>query len=195
VLQWHGFIIYHSTLDHLVTFRIITEECRNDKTDLICCFIDFRKYFDTMPRTNLWNRLEELKVPFELRFVTVRLNEKFIAKFRNIDGCSKEINCNIGVKQGFPLSPTLFDIYIDKLEDFLEDANCVGPTLACIIIILLLYSNDILLYMTTIAWRKCLHTNILELIFITIFNWNYSVEKRINGGGNIIMGLKIIVNQ
>jgi hypothetical protein len=26
-------------------------------------------------------------------------------------------------------------------------------------------------------------------------NWNYSIEKRINGGGNLIMGLKIIVNQ
>jgi hypothetical protein len=60
---------YHSTVDHLVMLRIIVEECHNNKTNLLCCFIDFRKYFDTVPRTNLWNRLEELKVPFKLRVV------------------------------------------------------------------------------------------------------------------------------
>ena len=57
----------HSTTDHLVTLRIIVEECRNDKSNLFCCFVDFRKDFDMVPLNNLWNRLEELKVPFELR--------------------------------------------------------------------------------------------------------------------------------
>jgi hypothetical protein len=113
-------------MDYLVTFRIISRECCNDKIDLLCFLTDFRKKIDIVPRTNLWNRLEELKVPFELRFVVVRIYEKFIAKFRNIEGCSEEINYNVGVKQGFPLSPTLFDIYIDKLQDCLEDAICVG---------------------------------------------------------------------
>jgi hypothetical protein len=45
--------------------------------------------------------------------------------------------------QGSPLSPTIFGIYIDKLEDCLDVAGCVGPTLASIVIILLLYVNDI----------------------------------------------------
>ena len=55
--------------------------------------------------------------------------ENVIVKFKNIEGWSKEINCNIGVKQGCSLSPTLFGIYIDKLEDCLEKTGCVGPTL------------------------------------------------------------------
>jgi hypothetical protein len=136
---------YHSTMDHLVTLRIIAKECHNNKTNLLCCFVDFRKYFDIVPRTNLWNRLEEIKVPFELRVVVVRLYENVISKFRNIKGWLKEINCNIGVKQGCPLSPTLFGIYIDKLEDCLEEVGCVGPTLTGIVIILLLYTDDIVL--------------------------------------------------
>jgi len=50
------------------------------------CFIDFRKTFDTMPKTNLWNWSEELNVPFELRVVAIRLYENIITKVRNIKG-------------------------------------------------------------------------------------------------------------
>jgi hypothetical protein len=132
-------------VDHLVTLRIIAEECHNNKTNLLCCSVDFRKAFDTIPRTNLWNRLEALKVPSELRVVVAWLYEIVIAKFRSTEGWSEEIDCNIGVKQGCPLSPTLFSIYIDKLEYCLEVASCVGPTLTSIVIILLLYANDIVL--------------------------------------------------
>jgi hypothetical protein len=84
-------------------------------------------------------------VPFELIFAAIRLYEKAISKFKNTEGWSKEINCNIRVKQGCPLSPTLFSIYIDKLEDFLEEAGCVDPTLSVIVINLLLYDDDIVL--------------------------------------------------
>jgi len=39
-----------------------------------------------MSRNNLWNILEELKVPLELRAVAVRLYKTFIAKFKGIEG-------------------------------------------------------------------------------------------------------------
>jgi hypothetical protein len=43
------------------------------------------------------------------------------------------------------LSSTLFGIYIDKLEDCLEEAICVGPTFTGIVIDLFLYADDIVL--------------------------------------------------
>jgi hypothetical protein len=43
------------------------------------------------------------------------------------------------------LSPTLFGIYIDKLEECLEKAGCVGTTLTGIVINLLIYVDDIVL--------------------------------------------------
>jgi hypothetical protein len=49
------------------------------------------------------------------------------------------------VKQGCPLSPILFGIYIDKLENCLEKEGCVGPTLTGIVINLLLYAKDVVL--------------------------------------------------
>ena len=82
--------------------------------------MDFIKSFDTIPRNNLCNRLEELKVPFELRAAAIRLYENVIVKFKSNEGWSKDIKRNVGVKQGFPLSPTLLGSYIYKLKDFLE---------------------------------------------------------------------------
>jgi hypothetical protein len=159
---------YHSIVDHLVAFRIIAEEFHNTKTNLFCCFVDFRKAFDVVPRKNLWNRLEEIKVPPELRDAVIRMYVNVIAKFTKTEGWSKEINCNIVVKQHFPLSHTLFGIYIDKLEDCLEKTGCVEPTLISIVINILLYANDIIL---------------MEL------------RKGLLGDGKLIMGLKTIVNQ
>jgi hypothetical protein len=105
----------------------------------------FRKVFDMVPRKNLWNRLEEIKVPLKLRVSAIRMYENAIAKFKNTKGWLKEINYNIGVKQGCPLSPSLFGIYIDKLEDCLEKKGCVIPTLTRIVINILLYVDDIVL--------------------------------------------------
>jgi hypothetical protein len=68
-------------VDHIVTFRIIAEEFHNTKINLFCCFVDFRKSFDMVPRKNLWNRLEEIKVSLELRDVVIRMYENVIAKF------------------------------------------------------------------------------------------------------------------
>ena len=80
-----------------------------------------------------------------MRAFAIRLYENVIAKFKSNEGWSKDIKCNIGSKQGFPLSPTLFGIYIDKLEGCLEEAGCAGTTLAGIVIILLLYADNIVL--------------------------------------------------
>jgi hypothetical protein len=82
-------------MNHFVTFRIIAEEFFNTKTNFCCCFVDFKKTFDMVPKKNLWNRLEEIILPLELRAAAIRMYEKAIAKFKNIEGWSKEINCNI----------------------------------------------------------------------------------------------------
>jgi hypothetical protein len=49
-------------------------------------FVDFRKAFDMVPKKNLWNRLEEIKVPLELRVAAIRMYENVIAKFKNTEG-------------------------------------------------------------------------------------------------------------
>ena len=58
-----GFRPKHSTIDHLISIRVLMEESRLKGQALYCCFVDFTKAFDTIPRAGLWKRMEHIGVP------------------------------------------------------------------------------------------------------------------------------------
>ena len=165
-----GFRRHHSIIDHLVTLRIIVKAHQNSKRDPFYCFLDFRKDFNTIPRDKLWERLEEIMVPTKLRIAMICLYQTVIAKVKTNEGWSKDIKCNVRVKQGCPLSHTLFGIYINKQEECLEIAGCKGTKLAGIIITLLLYVDDIVLPFF-LQGTMMNYTNNLRLSMSTAPRW------------------------
>ena len=71
-----GFRPKYSTIDHSITLRHLIEKVWDTSgTEAFCCFVDFKKAFDTVPRNKLWDRMEELEVPKELRSAVYRLYE------------------------------------------------------------------------------------------------------------------------
>jgi hypothetical protein len=140
-----GFRPKHSTVDHCITLRHIIEKVWEKKEEVFCCFVDFRKAFDAVPRDKLWGRMEELGVLRHLRAVVHRLYEEVKVKTITSVGISEIFRSDIGFKQGFPLSPTLFGLYIDKLEEWLNSQGGDGIHLGKFIIRLLLYTYDLIL--------------------------------------------------
>lgn len=49
-----GFRRAFSTTDHVFTLRCMIDQARVRKRKLYCCFVDFRKAFDTVPRERLF---------------------------------------------------------------------------------------------------------------------------------------------
>ncbi len=61
------------------------------------------------------------------------------------EGVTSSFKCQQGVKQGCPLSPLLFGLYLDALEGHLDGRECDAPTLANVHVWLLLFANDLVL--------------------------------------------------
>ena len=81
---------------------------------------------------------------------------------RSSKGLSKAAASTIRLKQGCPLSPTLFGLYIDEVSHYIERFGGLGARLAGIAIRILLYADDIVLISDTLEGLQR-HLNALKL--------------------------------
>lgn len=86
--------------------------------------------------------------PDEWREVVNMLYEQLSDKIRTQEGLLEIFNNDVGVKQGCP-SPILFGLYMDKLEDWINEKG-VGVNIADIIKIVL-YADDVILIARTLC--------------------------------------------
>ena len=84
-----GFRSKHSTVDHGITLRHIVEKVWEDKEEVFCCFVDFKRAFDTVPRDKLWHRMEEIEIPVHYRAVVHKMYEEVKVKIRTSVGISE----------------------------------------------------------------------------------------------------------
>ena len=107
-------------------------------------------------------RRETLGVPTDMLWGIYALYESVSGKVRSSKGLSEAMAGTIGVKQGYPLSPTLFGLYIDEVSHCIEKFRGSRECLVGIAIQLLLYADD------TVLISDCLkglqrHPNALKL--------------------------------
>ena len=146
-----GFRKEFRTTDNIFILRSLIDKQRQTRLKgkagkLYCCFVDFRKAFDTVPRAVLWQVLEELGVTGRILDVIKSLYALDSAAVRSSQGISAIFRCLMGVKQGCPLSPTLFGLYVDGLEKHLLNMTDIdAPTLMGVMVPLLLYADDLIL--------------------------------------------------
>ena len=117
-----GFRPRLSTVHQLFALQHFVDKHFGSGQPLYTCFIDLKGAYDKVQRPLLWLVLQRLGMP-----------EQMIQAIKSLyEGCSVTMNIagwhgqtrasETGVKQGCPLSPTLFGLFIDGLERFLRRA-------------------------------------------------------------------------
>ena len=145
-----GFQKNKRTSDHIPTLKTVVNKYVVDKKGkkLYTCFVDFQKAFDSVWHEGLFRKLENKGI-----------NGNFLQLIKNIYSktkCAVKINNKTtnffsyekGVQQGNPLSPLLFNLYINDLFGALQNENPVTlndqqPFNA------LMYADDLIIMSTT----------------------------------------------
>ena len=120
-----GFRKLYSTIDHVFLLKCIIDLCRFKRQKLYCAFIDYQKAFDSVWRDGLWYKLINF---YSIKGNIINVIKSMYANTKShvlVNGCtSQSFDCLVGVRQGENLSPLLFSLYINDLEEYLlENGN------------------------------------------------------------------------
>lgn len=84
----------------------------------LLAFIDFKKAYDVVPHSMLWYKLEQRGVPSKIMQFIKNMYKVSKSQVKLPDGSrSSTWSYGRGLRQGCPLSPLLFSVYIDDILD------------------------------------------------------------------------------
>ena len=107
-----GFRPNRSITDKMFVVRRLREIGWKEGVPLFMCFIDLRKAHDTVYHTLLWQVLTRIGVPPQMIAVIQQFHDGMRACVRPDDGvCSDWFEVEQGLRQGYVLSPLLFNIF------------------------------------------------------------------------------------
>ena len=147
-----GFRKEVGTLHNLYVLRHLIDKHRGRRVHgvhgdlLFVCFIDFEKAFDSVSRELLLARLEERGVHGDALLAIKAMFASVCMRVKSGAARSATFQTTQGVKQGDPLSPLIFGLFIETLQEFLahRHPDC-GVEVMGAAILSLLYADDITL--------------------------------------------------
>lgn len=121
-----GFRKGMGTAEAVFVLRHLVDKAENNKKPLFAAFIDFKKAYDSVPRDLLWRCLQKMGVHGHMSNMLQRMYADTKLCVRVNSEFGPEFESSIGVKQGDPLSPLLFGLYIDRFVSFLSSRYPMG---------------------------------------------------------------------
>ena len=119
--EQNGFRAWRSTIDHIATLRMLRQSCQASGESPCFCYVDLQQAFDSIPRELVYRVLRERGLPEALVKQVEKMHQGHAFKVRR-DGVvdAQKTTTSRGLKQGCPLSPSLFNIIIDHVLQQVE---------------------------------------------------------------------------
>ena len=115
-----GFRENMTTVDNIFVLHGLINQLLNiNNNKLYTVFVDYTKAFDFIVRYIIWYTLLKLGVRGKILDIIMSIYEQskttFRVKYDNV--LSDSFVCNLGVRQGESLSPFLFSMYLNDIEE------------------------------------------------------------------------------
>ena len=171
--EQNGFRAGRSCLDHVYVLSSIIRNRQSQGLPTFTAFVDMQKAFDWVNRDLL---LFKLMSQFN---ISGRMYKAIASLYTNSSACVRlnshstaSFDINSGVKQGDPLSPTLFSMFLNDLALDVKSLNC-GVNIDGTILSILMFADDIAL----IAPDEASLQAQLDAIYNWCRKWRMAVNK------------------
>ena len=144
-----GFRKGRGTRDQLANIPWIIKKARKFQKNIYFCSIDYAKAFDCVDHNKLWKILREMGIPDHLTCLLRNLYAGQEATARTRHGTTDWFQIGKGVRQGYILSPCLFNLYAEYimrnvgLEEAQADIKIAGRNI-----------NNLDMQMIPLLWQK-----------------------------------------
>ena len=117
-----GFRMGRSITEQIFKLRVLIEKYQQHQQDLYHVFIDFKKAFDRVWHAALWATMHKYNIDANLITIIKSLYEKATSAVLYNGNTGDWFRTTVGVRQGCLLSPTLFNVFLEKImTDALEN--------------------------------------------------------------------------
>ena len=141
-----GFRSGMSTTDNSFVLHGVITHLLNEGKRLYCGFVDFSKAFDYVNRDIIWYKLIHLGISGKMLNIIKSIYADIKSRVKYKNDLSTSYDCYLGVRQGECLSPFLFAMYLNDIEDEFKEKGAQGLDIGLLKLFLLLYADDIIIF-------------------------------------------------
>lgn len=126
-----GFRSGRSCIDHVFTLSQLHEKRTATNRESHLLFVDLTKAYDTIPLQKLWEVLNETQINTTIIRAIQQLYDGQTSRIKLGNRLSTHFQVSKGLRQGCCLSPTLFNIYINRaLKNWRNQCHRMGVELS-----------------------------------------------------------------
>lgn len=194
-----GFREDYSGVDQIfILYGLIRKYMRKRDGRLYAAFLDLRGAFDEVSRDLLVEGLIKLGLPRRFVGLVVKMYLVVRMVFKVGKSYSRAIVSRLGVKQGCTISPRLFSLYLNDIEDYMVGQGAPTLNLSAMQVFALLFADDIVLVakdgpdlqkllgmVSSYLDEKRLVLNVTKSV-VMVFRQHGNIEERFSVGEEVL---------